>query len=86
MKSSQISSRCSSGRGVILQVPPHHLLSVVLIGNGQLLAAFGTTGGQDAAAILGGHALTETMLVHAAAIVRLKCSFHCSVSDFCPLS
>ena len=49
----------------------------MLIRHSQLLAAFGTTGSQNAAAILGGHPLTETVLVHSAAIVRLKCSFHC---------
>ena len=51
-------------------------LSVVLVGNGQLLATLGAASSQDATAILGGHALAETMLVHAAAIVGLKCSFH----------
>jgi len=50
---------------------------VTLVRNGQLLATLGTTGGQDATAILRGHALAETMLVHAAAIVGLECSFHC---------
>ena len=48
----------------------------MLIRHSQLLAAFGTTGSQNAAAILGGHPLTETVLVHSPAIVGLKCSFH----------
>ena len=52
------------------------LLSVILVRYGQLLAAVCTTGSQNSAAVLGGHALAETMLVHAATIVRLKCSFH----------
>lgn len=52
------------------------LLSVILVRYGQLLAAVCTTGSQNSAAVLGGHALAETMLVHAATIVWLKCSFH----------
>ena len=51
------------------------LLSVILVRYGQLLAAVCTTGSQNSAAVLGGHALAETMLVHAATIVRLKCLF-----------
>lgn len=31
---------------------------------------------QHATTILGGHSLAETVLVHAAAVVGLKCSFH----------
>ena len=53
------------------------LLSVMLIRNRSLLAALSTTGSQYAATILGGHSLTEAVLVDATAIVRLKCSFHC---------
>ena len=60
-------------------LPTNGLLSVFLVRNGQLLAALCTARSQDATAILGGHALAETMLVHAAAIVRLKCSFHCFI-------
>ena len=60
-------------------LPTNGLLSVSLVRNGQLLAALCTARSQDATAILGGHALAETMLVHAAAIVRLKCSFHCFI-------
>ena len=52
---------------------------MVLVRYGQLLAALCTARSQDATAILGGHALAETMLVHAAAIVGLKCSFHCCI-------
>ena len=58
------------------------LLSVILVRNGELLAALGTAGSQHAAAVLCGHALTETMLVHAATIVWLKCSFHCNDDYF----
>jgi hypothetical protein len=55
---------------------------VALVGNGQLLAALGAAAGQHAASILRGHALTEAMLVHTAAIVGLECSFHCAISLF----
>ena len=58
------------------------LLSVMLVRYSQLLAALGATRSQHAATVLGGHTLAETMLVHAAAIVRLKCSFHCNDSLF----
>ena len=53
------------------------LLSVVLVRNGQLLTALGAAGSQHTTAILSCHALTEAMLVHAATVVGLKCSFHC---------
>ena len=53
------------------------LFSVVLVGNGQLLAALCAAGSQHATTILRCHALAETMLVHAATVVGLKCSFHC---------
>ena len=49
---------------------------MVLVRNGELLAAMGATGSQYTTAILGGHSLTEAMLVLAATVVRLKCSFH----------
>jgi hypothetical protein len=60
-------------------VPSNGLFSVTLVRYGQLLAALCTARSQDATAILGGHALAETMLVYAATIVRLKCSFHCFI-------
>lgn len=49
---------------------------MMLIGYSELLAAVGATGSQYTTAILSGHSLTEAMLVHTAAVVRLKCSFH----------
>ena len=52
------------------------LLPVSFVGNGELLATFCTTAGQDATAISGCHSLTETVLVVAATVVGLKCSFH----------
>ena len=52
------------------------LLSVVLIRNGELLAAMSTTRSEYATTILGLHTLTETVLVNATAIVWLECSFH----------
>ena len=48
----------------------------------QLLAAFSTAGSQYAATILCCHTLAEAMLVHAAAVVRLKRSFHCFILFF----
>ena len=36
----------------------------------------GTTVCQYSATVLSGHSLAEAMLVHAAAVVRLECSFH----------
>jgi len=47
-----------------------------LVGDGELPAALATTGAQDLAAVLGGHALTKAVLVDALAVVRLKCAFH----------
>ena len=52
------------------------LLTVILVGDSQLLAAMGATGSQHATAILCGHSLAETVLVHTATVVGLKCSFH----------
>ena len=52
------------------------LLTVVLVRDCELLAAMGTTGSQNATAVLRGHTLTEAMLIHTAAVVRLKCSLH----------
>ena len=55
------------------------LLAVVLARNGQLLATLGSAGCQYATAIGSGHSLTETVLVYAATVVGLKCSFHNSM-------
>ena len=55
------------------------LLSVVLVRYCQLLAAMCAARSQYATTILSCHTLTETMLVHAATIVRLKCSLHCLI-------
>lgn len=52
------------------------LLAVTLVGDGELLTTFGTTGSEHAAAISGGHTFTETVLVLSSAVVGLKCSFH----------
>ena len=62
------------------------LLSVMLIRYAQLLASFGTTGSQHATAVLGGHSLTETVLVHSPAIVGLECSFHFSLLFYVVIS
>jgi len=52
------------------------LFAVTLVGYGELLAAFGAAGSENATTVCGSHALTETMLVVPFAIVRLECSFH----------
>ena len=52
---------------------------MVLVRDGQFLAAMSTTGSQHATAILCGHSLAEAVLVDATAVVRLKCSFHLSL-------
>ena len=52
------------------------LLAVVLVRNGQLLATLGTTRCQYTTTIGSGHSLTETVLVNAATVVGLECSFH----------
>ena len=62
------------------------LLSVMLIRYGQLLAALGTTRCEHAAAVLGGHSLTETVLVDSPAIVWLECSFHLDLLFFVTIS
>lgn len=49
---------------------------MVLVRNCELLAAMCTTRSENAATILGLHALTETMFVNATTIVWLECSFH----------
>ena len=51
-------------------------LPAVLVGDGEFLAAVTTTGGEHAAAVGGGHAGAEAVLVHALAVGGLKCSFH----------
>ena len=51
-------------------------LPAVLVGDGELLAAVTTAGGEHAAAVGGGHAGAEAVLVHALAVGGLKCSFH----------
>ena len=57
-------------------VTVRELLAVTLVGDGQLLTTFRTTGSQHAAAISGGHTFTETVLVLSPAVVGLKCTFH----------
>ena len=52
--------------------------AIILVGNGQLLAALGTTGSQYTTAIGSGHSLTETVLVSSLSVRGLECSFHCS--------
>ena len=51
-------------------------LPAVLVGDGELLAAVTTAGGEHAAAVGGSHAGAEAVLVHALAVGGLKCSFH----------
>jgi hypothetical protein len=46
------------------------------IADGQLVATLGATAGEDGAAILGGHAGTEAMLVDALPVAGLKSSLH----------
>ena len=58
------------------------LLSVYLVGNGELLATFGAAHGKHAATVLGGHALTEAVLIVALSVVGLECSFHLCMSFF----
>ena len=52
------------------------LLTVPFVGNGELLATLSAARCQYAAAICSCHSLTETVLVVAATVVGLKCSFH----------
>ena len=56
----------------------------MLVADSELLATLSAARSQYAAAILGSHALAEAMLVHAAAIVWLECSFHCNESFMPP--
>lgn len=67
---------CLTPPSLWLSTPWRVLLAVVLVRHGQLLATMSATRSQYATAILGCHSLAETVLVHAAAVVRLKCSFH----------
>lgn len=50
---------------------------MVLRANSKLLATMCATRSKYATTVLSCHASTETMLVHATAVVWLKCSFHC---------
>ena len=52
------------------------LLAVFFVWNGEFLAAFSATWCQYAATGCCCHSLTETVLVIAATVVGLKCSFH----------
>ena len=65
-----------------LRIDAKELLAVVLVRDGQFLAAMSTTGSQHATAILCGHSLAEAVLVDATAVVRLKCSFHYFITIF----
>ena len=47
-----------------------------LVGNGQLFTAFGTAGGKDLAAVLGGHTLPESVFVSSLSVGWLKCTLH----------
>jgi hypothetical protein len=58
------------------------LLSVMLVRNGQLLTALSAARSQYTATVLRCHTLAEAMLVYAATVVRLKCSFHCLIPIF----
>lgn len=49
---------------------------MVLVRDSELLAAMCAAGSEYSATVLSLHALAETVLVHAAAIVWLECSFH----------
>lgn len=60
-------------------MPALRLLTVVLVGHGELLAALGTARSQHAAAIFSLHSLAETVLVHSPPVMRLIRSFHLSL-------
>ena len=51
-------------------------LPAVFVRYGELLTGVAATGAQYAAAVCGGHAGAEAVLVHALATGRLKCSLH----------
>ena len=50
---------------------------MMLITYCELLATMCTARSQNATTILRCHTGTETMLIHTATVVGLKCSFHC---------
>lgn len=52
------------------------LFACDVVGYRQGSAAFGTTAGDNLAAVFGGHSLTESMLVDPATVGGLECSFH----------
>lgn len=52
------------------------LLGSALVRNGKFLAAFGPAGGKYVASVGGGHAASETMLVHALSTGWLESPFH----------
>ena len=56
------------------------LLLVGLVGDGQLMTAFGTTAGEELTAVLRRHFAAETVLVKTTALGGLKRSFHRSSS------
>ena len=58
------------------QLSANGLLSVVLVGYGQLLTSTGAARRKHSTTIFCCHSLAESVLVHATTIVRLKCSFH----------
>lgn len=60
-------------------VESYRLLSGDGAGNGEAQTAFGTTAGEHLAAIGGGHAGTEAVLVNSLAVRRLERSFHCRI-------
>ena len=53
-----------------------------LIAHGELLATFSAAHSEHTATVLGGHALTESVLVVALPVVGLECSLH-DYSCFC---
>lgn len=56
------------------------LLAVHLVGNSELLAAFGAAHSQYAATVLCGHALAEAVLIVSLTVVGLESSFHDFIS------
>jgi hypothetical protein len=53
-----------------------YLFQALLVGDGQLVTALPAAAGQYAAAVFGGHAAAETVLVFARASGRLISTFH----------
>ena len=66
----------NGGCNLLSKIREVHLLTVLLITNGQLLATLSAARSQNAATIGSSHSLTETVLVVAATVVGLECSFH----------